>query len=46
MFGLVGAALVTTMNMILWNAGMGLFIWRIICWPGSVTCVNGLPKTA
>jgi hypothetical protein len=25
-FGLVGAALVTTMNTILWNEGMALFI--------------------
>jgi hypothetical protein len=45
-FGLVGAALVTTTNMILWNAGMALFIWRVIRWPGSVTCVNGVPKAA
>jgi hypothetical protein len=45
-FGLVGAALVTTTTLILWNVAMALFIWRVICWPGSVTCVNGVPKVA
>ena len=40
-FGLTGAAIATTLALILWNAGMAIFIWRHLeLLPG----VLGLPR--